>query len=192
MKAIILYLFLFLSALSFSQDNAQGNAWRYRSFSINPILGYYSDFNGNTFGKAVESYKDFNDTGITIGADVTFSYLEKHLLTLSLYSGTEFNILGTSNGIDQINLFYGRMIPISRTVFFEAHLGAGYFRFNSRHIDNESRRQTSKSTIGFPIMTKFRVMTGKRFSLGVMAQINFNSIKSFYNVGLILQWNKKR
>ena len=91
---------------------------------------------------------------------------------MSFYTGTEFNILGTSNGFTQLSLFYGREFPLSRTIFFEAHVGAGYFNFHSRHIDRERRGQETLRTIGFPVMTKFRVMTGKRFSLGLIFQIN--------------------
>ncbi|MFT5890559.1 MAG: hypothetical protein ACI9Y7_000652 [Dokdonia sp.] len=175
-KKVIFIVFL-LPVLAYSQKDETLNKFKFHATSISPLSVYVYSFEPGAGG------------GLALSADVSFEYSKKHLFSLGVATGSEINILGPSNNFGEINVLYGREFALSRTLFFEVHGGAGYFNFSSR---SGSRGTEHMSTIGFPLVTKLRIMTGSRFSLGVQIKGNFNSIKSYYTGGLILQWNRKR
>lgn len=174
------YLFVILIATSSfmnGQEETSAKGLKYQSVSFN--LPPFSVYGGNGTG------------GIQLGADLTLSY-KKHLFTFMVSAGSEFTILGSSDSFGQLNLMYGREFALSRTVFFEIHGGAGYFNFKSVDVDPVAFGQETAQTVGFPIMTKLRIHTGPRFSVGLLTGLNYNSAATVWNVGFVLQWNKRK
>ena len=174
------YLFLFLVAtcsLGWGQEETSEKTLQYHSASFN--LPPFSLYGGNGTG------------GFQYGGDLTLAH-KNHLFTYMMAFGHEVDIFGPTDNYGQINLMYGREFPLSRTVFFELHGGAGYFNFSSVDVDPDKRVQETVQTIGFPVMGKLRIHTGPRFSLGLLMGANYNSAATVWNVGIVLQWNKRK
>jgi len=178
MKALILCIMIMYTAFSFGQKTTaiSNEKLGFHSISLMPI-GIYEPA----------------DRGAVLHLDLTLSK-NKHLFSVMSGIGVEtpflidnlFNITPSdTDDFFQLNLAYGREFKLSEILFWELHAGLGYFL-----LDNSINGQSN--TIGFPISTKLRIMTGKRFSLGLLLQTNLNTEKVIYTGGLILQWNKKK
>ncbi|GAB5400326.1 MAG: hypothetical protein Aureis2KO_19110 [Aureisphaera sp.] len=150
-----------------------------RSLSIMFPLGFYGD--GDTGGGAFE-------------ADVTFEYGE-HLFTLLGGIGESYDLFAPDDSFKQINLYYGREMGLSRTVFVEGHAGIGYFSFQSKGSGgffSSPSEPIDDATIGFPIMGKLRIHTGPRFSIGLKLGANINAINIVHTFGISIQWNNRK
>lgn len=137
-------------------------------------------------------FADSNAFGVVYRGDLIVSQ-RKNLFTLSVGYGDgifSFPLFGTSKSIRnfrQVNLLYGREFKLSRTIYVEAHGGAGYF--SARRSNNNNM---TENTVGFPIQGKIRFHTGPRFSIGLQIGTTINSLGSIYNAGIFIQWNKPK
>lgn len=175
MKTFILFIFLTSYLCIYAQEEIVTNNFSYNSFSVTPTSIYFDSYSG----------------GLSFSGDVSFAS-NKHILSLGVSVGSEFIVLGGhSDDFEQINLLYGRELRLSKRLFLDVHTGAGYFSLLSREIDSNRRGEERVTTIGFPIMTKFRVMLSENFSLGLQLQATINSARTIYTTGIILQWNRK-
>lgn len=159
---------LFLSFNSYTQENTLANKFSVHSFSISPT--------------GISSVGE-----LAVSADVSFNY-RKNIFSLSAGVGSGLELFGFNDSFSQINILYGREFGLSRRIYADVGIGAGYFYFFSErrqeNIENE--------TIGFPISTKFRVMLSSRYSMGLQLMININSAQTIGIFGIVLQWNLKR
>ncbi|RFN59813.1 hypothetical protein [Marixanthomonas ophiurae] len=188
MKIGILILSFLCFGQLFSQEEAATNTFKYHSFSILPLTGFYKGLSD----KYSSNYSSFRDGGIILGGDLSFSYKEKNLLTLGLSTGSDVSVFGSTGGFSQINVLYGRSLALSRVIYVEGHVGIGHISIFSNNIDTNNRGAEHKSTVGFPVMTKFRIKTGARFSLGLKLQVAINTLQPIFSTGLILQWNRRK
>ncbi|MFD1614659.1 hypothetical protein [Gelatiniphilus marinus] len=135
---------------------------KYHSFSVAPLSIYF----------------DNNSSGLALSGAVSFTY-KKHLFSLGLSAGSEFIIIGRyANNFEQINLLYGKELKLSRTLFLDLHTGAGYFSLSATAINPNKLGEERATTMGFPIKTTFRVLIGKKISLGLQFQANINSVRT--------------
>lgn len=173
---VLLGIILLFPAFSVHSQEKGSSSFAYRSFSIAP-LGIYIGPNA----------------GVTISGDVSFDY-GKNIFSLGLGTGTEAKFVGNSNDFTELNLFYGRSFKLSEKSFVDVFAGTGYFYYHSYNTIPETGRKgyINQNTIGFPIGAKLQFKLGARYSMGIKAQANLNSIESIGSLGLALQWNKKR
>lgn len=175
MRKLILLFFLASFFCSYAQQKTMASKLKYHSFSVVPLSIYF----------------DNNSSGLALSGAVSFTY-KKHLFFLGLSAGSEFIIIGRyADNFEQINLLYGKELKLSRTLFLDLHTGAGYFSLSATAINPNKLGEERATTMGFPIKTKFRVLLGKQFSLGLQFQANVNSIRTIYTTGIMLKWNKK-
>ncbi|MDC8004546.1 hypothetical protein POV27_10845 [Aureisphaera galaxeae] len=151
-----------------------------RSISFMAPLGFYSE-KGNA--------------GFSFELDTSFEYT-KHLFTLLGGYGRSYGIFTPDNSFTQVNVYYGREFPLSRTTFLEGHAGTGYFSYESPGSSGGffslPREEVKGSTIAFPLMAKLRIHTGPRFSLGFKMGVNINSIRTITTFGIFIQWNNRK
>lgn len=186
---------LVLLFFKMNYGNAQEDkSFQYDSFSIQPF-GLYIGQN--------------NFEGYALRGDINFRAGQKRI-SLALNSGAEIDILGgrTSDYVS-ISGLYGYSFKPIPNVEFDLQAGLGVIRFNIDEGDFLSGLDTffvfapkssdpsdidklGKFIVGFPIQAKLRFPTGPRFSLGIQAGYNINSVSNTFHWGIVLQWNKRR
>ena len=176
MKKLTLLIFSTFYLCSYAQEEIVTNKFSYNSFSVTPTSIYFDTHGGG---------------GLSFSGDVNFAY-KKHIFSLGLSAGSEFKVLGGyEDNFEQINLLYGRELRLSKRLFLDLHVGLGYFSLSSANINPSREGEERMTTIGFPLMTKFRVMLSTKLSLGLQFQANINSVRTLYTTGIMLQWNRK-
>lgn len=174
---LLLFLFLLLNVFSGYSQEDNSPKFGYRSFSVSPS-GFY--VGGNV--------------GFALAADVSFDY-GKNIFSLDFGAGSELSIFGASDDYTQVNLLYGRSFALSKKIFTDIYVGAGYFHFNTYGVIDDVNWKygdIEKTTIGVPIGAKFQFLMGPRYSMGIKLGANINSAESILTIGLVLQWNRKR
>lgn len=117
MRKLILLFFLASFFCGYAQQKTMPNKLKYHSFSVVPLSIYF----------------DNNSGGLALSGAVSFTY-NKHLFSLGLSAGSEFVIIARyTDNFEQINLFYGKELKLSRTLFIDLHTGAGYFSLSGSH-----------------------------------------------------------
>jgi len=137
----------------------------FHSFSITPLEIFFSD----------------NSGGFALSADLSYA-LRKNIFTFSGSIGEEFTIWGRAKGFKQLNFMYGREFELIDWLFIDTHAGLGVLFYDDPY-------DFTLTKAGVLLLTKLRFKTGDKFSIGLSFQVNTNSIKNIYAVGLLLQWN---
>ncbi|WP_411893512.1 hypothetical protein [Winogradskyella sp. A2] len=160
-----LQFILLLYSFTALGQNGSDSKFRYNAFSVSPL----------------EIYTDEISFGTSISLDINFKW-SKNIFTFSTSFLQEFAIWGPGDYYFQLNTMFGREHEIANWLFIDTHTGIGLFYRN----DNNA----SQVDIGIPLQLKLRFKIGERFSIGLRVQANWNSIRSLYTYGLLLQWNK--
>ncbi len=185
MRSYFLITFLSLSVFGFGQEDegkittdTNKSKFRTRSISFMAPLGFYLE--DATGGGAFE-------------IDGTFEY-GNHLFTLMGGYGESYDLFAPSNSFKQVNVFYGRELRITRTIYLEGHAGTGYFSYKalSGGFFTVVSEDVNEATVGLPIMGKLRIHTGPRFSIGLKFGVNINSVQTIKTFGISLQWNNSK
>jgi hypothetical protein len=137
-------------------------------------------FNSFSFTTEMFFMDDFYAGGFGFTGDVSWN-IEKHIFTFSAFAGAEYVIWGDADSFQQLNILYGRELKLKEWFFIDAHAGLGILFYDTY--------AESSATMEFPIVTKIRFKTGKKFSIGPKFQANISSNINIYSVGLLLQWN---
>ncbi len=171
MKKVIQIIIVLYGGYVFAQEDVSTTNVSFHSASISLISGFGS-------GEA---------NGGAINADVSISK-GKHLFSLQGMTGSEVDLLAPSDEFSQLNAFYGREVSLSKSIKFDWHAGAGYFRY----VKNAGNSLSEEfSTLGIPVMSKLRFLIGGKFSVGLQFQVNFNTENILYNGGIVFQFNMK-
>ncbi|MDC8004545.1 hypothetical protein POV27_10840 [Aureisphaera galaxeae] len=160
----------------FNPHMQEDDRFRFNSLSVTFPLGIYMD--GNTGGLSFDAMGTFTK--------------KKHLFSIMAGTSGEFSVLGTPDVTQQVNVLYGRELKLSRTLYLEGHIGGGYFAYGSVDVDPTRSGLEYDYTIGLPILGKFRIHTGPRFSLALNLGTNINSANTIYTVGIAFQWNSRK
>ena len=165
-------LLLFLSTVSFSQDNS-----KLKFHSLGVGFGFFAS--------------GYNISGVCTFADATIEY-NKNLLSLNYLDGEELNlgIFGSSPGfhINELNLQFGRELKINNWFSIEGYAGVGNYKLNIR---SSFYPLPSASLTSVPIRLKFLFYTGKGKHFVISSNNNYsiNKLNSNFSSNLTFQFN---
>lgn len=158
-----------------------------------PIFMFSQEKNGLNFRSIAINPLSFTNAGFAINTDLSFMNA-KNIYTVSGYFGREifssipFNSKLTEDSFQEFSLLWGREVKIDNWLRLEGHAGLGYFSFKRENFKAEVANEKN-TTIGFPLVSKLKFMTGNHFSIGIQFRANINSAKILTGGGIFLQYD---
>lgn len=141
-----------------------------------------------SFGAGIaSSSSDSAASGLDLNLDFS-TIVNKHIISFNFNSGVKLNSDGPDEDFYELNLTFGRKWLLVQNLFFESHLGIGYFVYD---IDTGPTFfiNLPETTIGFPIRAKIIYYPAENLGIGINPNANFNSIENTYSANLIIQYN---